>query len=103
LVDVDSKQQRSTLNWRTIEAVVTEHVPVENWSNAYNVVPVPATELRQALLARTVDGGPADAAARCLTAIDTIRDERGIPVSEPRHPNLASGKPWPIMANAITD
>ena len=97
LVDIESKQKRPMLNWRTIEAVVTEHVPAENWSNTYNVVPVPVAELRQALLARTVDGGPADAAARCLTAIDLIRDERGVPSSEPRHPDLSSGRPWPIM------
>ncbi|MEL7831345.1 hypothetical protein AAG604_04085 [Citromicrobium bathyomarinum] len=106
LVDLESKQQRPTFDWHTIEAVVTKHVPIENWSNAYNVVPVAAAELRQALLARTVDGGPQDTAARCLTAIDAIRDERGVPVSEPRHPDLASGKPWPIMTtdpNAIAD
>ncbi|WP_199554843.1 NACHT domain-containing protein [Sandaracinobacteroides hominis] len=106
LVDMESKQKRSMLDWRAIEAVVTEHVPVENWSNAYNVVPVAAAELRQALLARTANGGPKDAAARCLTAIDEIRDERGAPVSEPRHPDLASGKPWPIITpdpNVIAD
>ena len=97
MVDIESKRQWPMLDWRTIEAVVTEHIPVENWSNAYNVVPVPAAELRQALLARTADGSPKDAAARCLAAIDFIRDERGVPVSEPRHPDLASGKPWPIM------
>jgi hypothetical protein len=97
LVDIESKQKQHMLDWRTIEAVITEHVPVENWRNTYNVVPVPATELRQALLARTMDGGPEDAAARCLTAIDLIRDERGVPMTEPRHPDLASGKPWPIM------
>lgn len=97
LVYVEGKQRRSILDWHTIEAVVTKHVPVESWSNSYNVVPVPAAELREALLARTVDGGAADAAARCLTAIDTIRDERGAPVSEPRHPDLASGQSWPIM------
>lgn len=97
LVDIESKQKQHTLNWRTIEAVVTEHVPIEDWRNAYNVVPVPAAELRQALLARTTDGSPEDAAARCLTAIDLIRDERGAPITEPRHPDLASGKPWPIM------
>lgn len=104
LVDLENKQQRPMFDWHTIEAVVTKHVPVENWSNAYNVVPVAAAELRQALLARTADGGPQDAAARCLTAIDAIRDERGVPVSEPRHPDIASGKPWPIMTpnpNAI--
>ncbi|WP_308142533.1 NACHT domain-containing protein [Burkholderia pseudomallei] len=97
LVDIENKQHRSLLGWRTIENVVTEHVPVENWSGAYNVVSVPAPELRKQLLAETTDGGPTDAAARCLNAIDTIRDERGVPLSEPRHPDLASGKPWPIM------
>lgn len=97
LVDIENKQQRPMFDWCTIEAVVTKHVPVENWSNAYNVEPVSAAELRQALLALTADGGPADAAARCLTIIDIIRDERGVPLSEPRHPDLASGKAWPIM------
>lgn len=106
LIDIETKQQRSWLGWRTIEAVVTEYVPVENWSGAYNVVPVPVIELRQKLLAMTTDGGPADAAARCLNDIDAIRDEHGLPVLEPRHPDLASGKPWPIMtpdANASAD
>lgn len=106
LVDIESKQQRPMFDWRTIEAVVTKHVPVENWSNAYDVEPVSAAELRQALLVRTADGGPADAAARCLTIIDIIRDERGAPLSEPRHPDLTSGKPWPIMTpdpNATAD
>ena len=97
LVDIESAQKRPMLDWRAIEAVVTEHVPVENWNSTYSVVPVPAAELRQALLARTADGGATDAAARCLTAIDLIRDERGMPISEPRHPDIASGKSWPIM------
>jgi hypothetical protein len=26
-----------------------------------------------------------------------IRDEHGMPEAEPRHPDLASGKPWPII------
>jgi hypothetical protein len=45
----------------------------------------------------TTDGGPTDVAARCLNQIDKIRDEYGAPDSEPRHPDLASGKRWPIM------
>jgi len=97
LIDIENKQKQSMIGWRTIENIVTEHVPVENWSGVYNVVPVPAIELREKLLAMTTDGGPTDAAARCLNAIDAIRDEHGLPVSEPRHPDLASGKPWPIM------
>jgi hypothetical protein len=97
LVDIENKQERSLLGWRTIENVVTEHVPVENWSGAYNVVPVPAPELRQKLFAMMTDGGLTDAAARCLNAIGAIRDEYGVPLSEPRHPDLASRKSWPIM------
>jgi hypothetical protein len=36
----------------------------------------------------------------CLTVrreIDRVRDENGALEDEPRHPDLASGKPWPIL------
>lgn len=82
---------------RVVERVVTAQIPSEDWSGAYNIVPAPSGRLRQKLLALTTDGSSADAAARCLRLIDQYRDEHGIPESEPRHPDLASGKPWPIM------
>ena len=88
---------RSFRNWRMIEKAVNDHVPVDGHQNAYNVVPVPAVELRRKLLAMTTDGGPKDVASRWLSDIDIIRDEYGLPEGEPRHPDLASGKPWPIM------
>jgi NACHT C-terminal Alpha/Beta 2 len=83
--------------WRTIEKAVTEHVPVDGYQNAYSVIPVPAVELRRKLLAMTTDGGPTDVAARWLNHIDSIRDQFGLPEGEPRHPDLSSSKPWPIM------
>ena len=97
LINIEIERGRSFESWQTIENVVTEHRPSENWKGAYEVVPVPAVELRRKLLAMTTDGGPTDAAARCLRQIDKIRDEHGTPDSEPRHPDLASGKPWPII------
>jgi hypothetical protein len=97
LIRIEIEHKRSFMSWSTIENVVTEHVPSENWKGTYNVVPVPAVELRRKLLAMTTDGSPTDAAARCLNRIDKIRDDYGTPDSEPRHPDLASGKPWPIM------
>lgn len=97
LVDIDAGQKRPFLDWETLRATVTKQIPVEDWSNAYNVVPVPAVELRQALLARTIAGGPVESASRSLTIIDLLRDEYGLPSTEPRHPDLASGMPWPIM------
>ena len=97
LVELENKLKRPLISWRTIQGAVTEHVPSEHWKGAFDVLPVPATELRQKLLSMTTDGGPNDAAARVLTQIDKVRDENGRPEGEPRHPDLASGKPWPIM------
>ena len=93
------QEGRSFRSWRTIEKAVTEHVSVDGYQNAFNVVPVPAVELRRKLFAMTSDGGPKDVASRWLNEIDIIRDEHGLPESEPRHPDLASGKPWPIMTS----
>ncbi|MDX0312555.1 hypothetical protein GOC54_15930 [Sinorhizobium meliloti] len=97
LIDFEMKTGRSFMTWQSIQSVVTEHVPAENWEGAYNVVPVPAVELRRKLLAMTGSGGKNDPAARCLNVIDKLRDEYGAPESEPRHPDLASGRPWPIL------
>jgi hypothetical protein len=97
LVRIEKELKRAVVTQRAIEQVVTEHVPASDWAGAYNVMPVPAGSLRQKLLALTTDGGPADIAARWLRQIDWIRDEHGMPETEPRHPDLASGKPWPIM------
>lgn len=97
LVELENRLQRSFISWQTIRRAVTEHVPSEHWRGAFDVLPIPATELRMKLLAMTVDGGPRDAAARVLREIDRERDENGAPEDEPRHPDLASGKPWPIL------
>ena len=97
LVRFEKELKRAFVGWKTVELVVTEDVPAEGWTGAYNIVPVPAGALRQKLFALTTDGGPKDAAARWLRQVDEHRDEHGMPEAEPRHPDLASGKPWPIM------
>ncbi|WP_198912163.1 NACHT domain-containing protein [Acetobacter sicerae] len=97
LVECEIKTGRLFLNWRSIQLAVTEQVSSKDWQGAYNIVAIPAVELRQKLLALT-DSVPADAPpARCLNAIDKIRDEYGAPETEPRHPDLASGRTWPIL------
>jgi hypothetical protein len=101
LIQIEIEYKLAFVSWRTIKSVVTQHVPAENWEGAYNVVAVPAVELRRKLLAMTVDGGPTDSAARYLNMIDEIRDEYGIPETELRHPDLGSGKSWPILNNLL--
>jgi len=81
-----------------LETVVTARQPVEHWQDAYEIVPTTAAELRKDLFS-LLSGTPEEAAlARdCLTCIDKLRDERGRPDLEPRHPDIASGQPWPII------
>lgn len=101
LVELENKLGRALISWRTIQGAITEHVPSEHWRGAFDVLPVAATELRRQLLAMTTDGGPHDSAARVLREIDRVRDESGTPEDEPRHPDLASGKPWPILVSEL--
>jgi hypothetical protein len=98
LVQLENRLQRPLLFRRTIEAAITSEVASEHWGGALEVQFVAATELREKLLGMTTDGGPHDAASRALRQIDKIRDTYGGPEDEPRHPDLASGKPWPILA-----
>jgi hypothetical protein len=102
LIKRELEHKHSFISRQTIESVVTKHVPAENWRGAFNTVPAPAAELRRQLLDMTTDGGPADAAARCLRQIDWIRDEYSAPESDPRHPDLASGRPWPFIRRCPT-
>ena len=76
---------------------MTKRVPIPNTLDSYNVVPVPAVELRRKLLVLTTDADLGRAAARYLSELDEIRDESGAPESEPRHPDLASGLTWPLI------
>jgi hypothetical protein len=98
LVKLEVEHKRSFIWYRPIEKIVTMRRPSEDWDGSYEIVPVASVELRQKLFAMTTDGGPADVAAHYLNQIDEIRDEYGKPDYEPRHPDLTSGKPWPIMA-----
>lgn len=97
LVGLELQHGLSFVNWRTVEAVITNYIPAENWAGAYNIVPVSAAELRKNLLAMVPDGGVANAASSCLSLIDGIRDTTGAFQSDPRHPDIASGRPWPVI------
>jgi hypothetical protein len=97
LVRLEQERNIDPVGDRAIERVFTENVPIEGASGAYNVVPIAANGLRRRLLTMTTDGGKNDVAARYLRIIDEYRDRYGKPETEPRHPDFASGKPWPIL------
>ncbi len=80
-----------------IEHVALGERPSVNWAGAKEVVSVPLTGLRKRLFAIVKDDTEeAGLAAACLTAIDKLRDDYGPAESEPRHPDIDSGRPWPL-------
>jgi hypothetical protein len=101
LIKIEIAHKLSLCSYHLIQKVVTEDRPSESWKGAFEIAPVPAEELRRKLIAMTAEGGLTDVAARCLNQIDEIRDEYGTLDSEPRHPDLASGKPWPILKSDL--
>jgi hypothetical protein len=56
--------------------------------------------LRKTLFAMLQDDDQriAALAEESLAQIDSLRDDLGPAESEPRHPAIASGRPWPRMA-----
>lgn len=82
-----------------IEHVAEGKRPSADWVGATEFFSVPVPELRKRLLAMINDDTPeANLAAECLAIIDEIRDKNGPVESEPRHPDIASGRPWPLEA-----
>jgi hypothetical protein len=73
--------------------------PVEGWSaNAYQEFSVSLAELRQELFGMVLANDARSLLAeRCLVEIDELRDEHGRIDDEPRHPDISSGRPWPII------
>jgi hypothetical protein len=80
-----------------LEAVVLEHRPLGG--NSYEIHGVNAEKLRKALFA-TIDGPSGELAKACLVRIDKLRDEHGRVEFEPQHPDIGTGRPWPLEAKA---
>jgi hypothetical protein len=89
---------------RMIEEVALGKQPLVGWDGAYESYSVDISALRKKLFAM-LDGEPevASVAEACLTAIDELRDEYGRVDSEPRHPDIASGRPWPLASANLPD
>lgn len=101
LIDLERAWATRLIDMRTLQAVVTDQLPAPEWSNAYSIVPKAVPEMRRRLLHCTTDGSSQDRASVVLTWIDHMRDEYGRALEEPRHPDFASGKPWPIMVGNL--
>jgi hypothetical protein len=87
---------------RALREAALEKQPADGWAGAFELHPVPLRELRNELF-EMLNGAPQEVAlaAGCLEAIDKLRDHYGSPESEPRHPDIASSRPWPPEVNPV--
>jgi hypothetical protein len=85
---------------QVIEKLAIGQRPVTDWPGAFERFSVPLVEFRKELFAMMQAGGAeADLAEVCLNKIEKLRDEHGRISDEPRHPDIASGSPWPREAS----
>jgi hypothetical protein len=72
--------------------------PAEGWPGAFQEFSVSLASLRKDLFGLVVAGGDdASLAEACLNYIEELRDEHGRIDDEPRHPDVRSGRPWPVV------
>lgn len=84
---------------RGIENVFLERIPYGNTENVYSLEPRSANEIRNRLFDMILnDDGRRKSAWTLLGQTELWRLEYGRPGSEPRHPALNSGEPWPPIA-----
>jgi hypothetical protein len=84
---------------RTIRNLAIGHRPSDEWAGAFEEFGLPLTGLRARLFAMLqAQDERARLAKTCLIAIEEHRDDRGRVDAEPRHPDIATGRPWPPEA-----
>ena len=93
----DELFQSTRLN-TALRNVLFIQTPMES-SGMQQLHNLPAPELRKRFFEMLVNGNSVEArlASECLRAIDEIRDEYGYVDSEPRHPDITTGVPWPLL------
>jgi len=92
------KSFRATSLHTALQKVLIGTTPIES-SGMQQLYSLPAHELRRNLFDILIYGNTKESklAAECLSAIDEIRDDYGWVYSEPRHPNISTGVPWPLI------
>lgn len=93
---IQNRPFRATSLYTALRHVIIGQTPMEA-SGMHQMYSLPAPELRQKLFQLAVNGTEAESrlATECLTAIDEIRDDYGHVDTEPRHPDITMGVPWP--------
>jgi hypothetical protein len=87
---------KNRLHW-TLRELVHDKVSLDDSLTHYEVFRRDSSRLRAGLFSLTLVDDPAlsSFATRCLDIVDATRDEEGALGTEPRHPDISTGAPWP--------
>lgn len=90
------KHFRATQIGTALRTVLLGQSPTGS-SGVWELYGVPAPKLRKAIFDLVVNGDASESqlATECLNAFDQMRDDYGRVDSEPRHPDISTGVPWP--------
>lgn len=89
---------RQTVLYEALRHVLTGQRASSNFRGMQEMFGIPSPELRKKLFALIPEGGSlSELAIDCLNAIDDIREHYGEVESEPRHPDITTGRSWPII------
>ncbi|RWA70661.1 MAG: hypothetical protein EOQ28_19995 [Mesorhizobium sp.] len=88
--------------WDSRSKILYSHRPIGVGTSSYELVPRDLAPLRKGLFALTRCADPeiATFAKEYLEHIDAEGDAEGGFDAGPRHPDISSGLPWPVVANA---
>jgi hypothetical protein len=85
---------------RGLEALFLEHRPYGDSGSSFTLEPRDASEIRRRLFEMFLnDHARTHSAWSLLGQIEVWRLEYGRPTKEPRHPQIDSGLPWPLLAS----
>jgi hypothetical protein len=85
-----------------LERLVVDHVPLEEGSNTYQLVPRPVAWLRKQLwqMRSTIPAASVELSA-LLQRLDALIERHGIHPDDMRHPDIESASPWPVAATHV--
>jgi hypothetical protein len=90
--------------WKAFENLFREHRPYRTLNNTFEIVSRSSNEIRKRLLELALtDPEHRRSAFAMLGQIEVWHLENGKPVSEPRHPALGFGVPWPPLERVASN
>lgn len=91
------KSMRNTVIYSALREFLIGRRASVSWAGSQELFGLPSLDLRKGLFKLFTQGSAEESAlaAKCLVAIDEIRDDYGYTDSDRRHPDIESGIPWP--------